>query len=178
MIDGIIAWVNEGYPIWSVIHRVNVENPNEILTEPIIPNPSSFSDCGCLNNNQEDSCPNNIDITSTIIEEIENYVITNIVISMDETIQEFTSKTTYIWNFIETSNKFTRTIHFTSIEVMSDDHDLNFKQFILSYEVKHEQYNLTVLTQLTPLDEETYKNSATIIIFTSAEKSFNTLELF
>ena len=196
MIGGIPAWVNEGYPIWSISHRVTVENPKKILTEPIIPNPYLFSDNSCPNNNQEDCCPNNnqedccthnnqedscpnpnnVDITSTIIEEFENYVITDIVISTDDTIDEFTSKTTYIWNSTETSNKFTRTIHFTSIEVMSDD--LNFKQFTLSYEVKHEQYNLTVITILTPLDEETYKNSATLIIFTSVEKTLNTFEFF
>ena len=43
--------------------------------------------------------------------------------------------------------------------------------YSLSYMVQHEEYNLTLLTTLTPLDAETYNSSFTIINYAPAGKS-------
>ncbi len=179
MLGGIVAWIEAEYPIWSVYHRISVEKVLEddiaIQIDPIIPNLPDPENHECPCQNQGSSCANTREITSSIIEEGENYKKILTAYELDGVYYEFTSILTYLWSDIEIANEYTRSISFISIETMNQD--TNIKNFYLIYNIQHKKYNLSISTKLVPINAELYSNSATVIFFIGAEKSVITFEL-
>jgi hypothetical protein len=73
-----------------------------------------------------------------------------------------------IWSYSELLGGIERKSIFTYIGAPGDEKERLYK---LVYSVLHPEYNLTLITTLTQLDEETYNTSTTQIIFTRGEKS-------
>jgi hypothetical protein len=73
-----------------------------------------------------------------------------------------------IWSYSELLGGIERKCVFTYIGALGDGKEGLYR---LVYSVLHPEYNLTLITTLTPLDGETYNMSTTQIVFTRGEKS-------
>jgi rhodanese-related sulfurtransferase len=175
MLGGIMEWVVNDYPVWALSHRIQVETLNNIIIEPLIPNPPLGCGCPFLDPSQEETCSDDINMDTVILEENEEFITQYSTIIIDGITHEVMTKISYLFNAVRTSDDYTERVEFNFNEISNDDIYTTF--FTLKYEIQHIQYNLTVLTILTPLNSESYDIGTTLLIFTVPEESLHTVEI-
>jgi hypothetical protein len=110
------------------------------------------------------------------VEQDENHKETLVTYKVNDITYEATITQTLLWSHRKENAKANITAKFISTEITAEDISLQF--YSLSYKVRHEEYNLTLLTTLTLLDSETYNSSFTIVNCAPAGKSeLTSLEL-
>lgn len=174
MLGGITAWIEAGYPIYTTYHHVTVDMAGKhVITqiEPLLLYQNGCPSCGCQSCTQNQTCQNNTpsNISVNTLEQDEKHTVTLVTYEVNDTINEVTITQTLLWSYNETNTKTNRTAKFISTEITSEDVSLQF--YSLSYLVQHEEYNLTLLSTLTPRDSETYNSSFTIMNYAPASKS-------
>ncbi|MEM3832830.1 MAG: rhodanese-like domain-containing protein [Thermoprotei archaeon] len=175
MLGGITAWMEAGYPIYTTYHYITVGIVNkEILLQidPLLLHQTVCTSCGCQSCPKNQTCqstnaPSNITVTT--IEQNESVTIKLITFKVNGTTYEVTVTQTLLWSYNELTDKINRTARFVSTEIAAQNMSMQF--YSLSYIVRHKEYNLTVLTTLTPRDSETYNSSFTVINYAPAGKS-------
>jgi len=182
MLGGIIAWIEAGYPIYTTYHHVtvNVEGKHVITQiEPLLLYQTGCMSCGCQLCAQDQTYQNNntpSNVTVTTVEQDENHKETLVTYKVNDITYEATITQTLLWSHRKENAKANITAKFISTEITAEDISLQF--YSLSYKVRHEEYNLTLLTTLTLLDSETYNSSFTIVNCAPAGKSeLTSLEL-
>jgi len=163
MIGGILAWIDSDYPIWTTSHYITVDEITdekfEILIEPLL---LYYSGChSCSENRECSSQSESISITSEVLEQGEDHKIVLITYELNGITYEYIFTYTLLWSYNKFTSKFNKSAYFISTEITSDDFYVQFYQ--LDYSIYHENYNLTIHTQLDPLNSETYNNSFTSI---------------
>jgi rhodanese-related sulfurtransferase len=170
MIGGILAWINAGYPISTTFHHVTVNVVEEEVLLQIEPLLLFQTDCvSCAENQTCDGGFELLNITSTVLEQEENYTLTLVTCEVNGTTYEATIVKTLLWSYNMSTYLANRTASFTSMEITVEDVSMQF--YSLSYIVQHVRYNLTLYTTLTPLNSETYNSSFTIMNYAPAGKS-------
>lgn len=176
MLGGILAWIDAGYPIWTTSHYVVVDIVNEeflMQIEPLLLHQTGPTSC-----EQNQTCPNcskPLNITSTVLEQEDNYTKILLAYEINSTTFEITIAKTLLLSYTERAYNANRTLDFVFTEIATQSSIMQF--YSLSYVVHHLEYNLTVYTTLSPLDSETCNSSFTILNCATAEKpEFPSLE--
>ena len=175
MLGGILAWIEAGYPIYTTYHYVTANVLEEeilLQIEPLLLYQTGCTSCSCQSCVQNQTCPNNnasSNITVITLEQDENHIVTLVTYEVNGTTYEITVAQTLLWSYNETADEVNRTANFILTEITAEDTSLQF--YSLSYIVQHEEYNLTVYTNLVPLDSEIYNSSFTIVNYAPADKS-------
>ncbi|MEM1540740.1 MAG: rhodanese-like domain-containing protein [Candidatus Bathyarchaeia archaeon] len=175
MLGGITAWMEAGYPIYTTYHYVTVGIIDEeilLQIDPLLLHQTGCTPCGCQSCAQNQTGTNTntpSNITITTIEQDENRVTTLITYEVNDTTYQVTVAQTLLWSYNELTDEINRTARFVLTEIAARDTSMQF--YSLSYIVRHEEYNLTLLTTLTPRDSETYDSSFTIMNYAPAGKS-------
>ena len=170
MLGGILAWIEAGYPIYTTFHHVTVNTLGRgvhLETEPLL-----LLQTGCTSCAENQSCPSGnepTNIQSTVLEQEENHTVILLTYEVNGTTFEFTVAKTLLWSYDEVTYETSKTAELISTEITTQDEFWQF--YSLSYLVRHEEYNLTLYTDLTPLDSETYNSSSTVMNYASAGKS-------
>ncbi len=138
MVDGILAWVNKDFPIWTTRHHITVneaDHDSRIIIEPYIkflPDCITCESGGCQYKDSENNSTSEI----TVI-------------------------TTNIWSFEEKTNGLNKSAEFFKKEFIIGN--VSNLLYVVDYLVVHEQYNLRIVTFLEPLDSGIYNSSYTYI---------------
>jgi len=170
MIGGILAWIEAGYPIYTTSHHVTVniiEEEIQLQIEPLL-----LHQTGCASCAQNQTCPGGsklANITSTVLEQDEDHTVILLTHEVNGTTFEVTMTHTLLWSYNGLTDEASRTVSFVSTEIAAEDTSIGF--YSLSYHVQHEEYNLTLYTNLVALDSETYNSSLTIMSYTPAGES-------
>ena len=173
MHGGILAWIDADYPIWTTSHHITVDEITdrkfELLIEPLLLYYSPCLSCneGCTTCNENQECPSqseSISITSTVLEQEEDYKKVLFTYESNGTTYEYIFSHTLLWNYSKITNNFNETAYFISTEIISENFYLQYYQ--LEYFIYHKNYNLTIHTHLDPLNSETYNRSFTYIKYT------------
>jgi len=172
MLGGITAWMEAGYPIYTTYHHVTVNVLDEeilLQIEPLLLYQAGCTSCGCQSCGQNQNYNITPTITITTLKQNETYTLTLVTYEVNDTAYEVAIAQTLLWNYNEASDEANRTAKFISTQITAEGISLQF--YSLSYMVQHAEYNLTLLTTLTPLNSETYNNSFTIVNYVQASKS-------
>ncbi|MEM3875286.1 MAG: rhodanese-like domain-containing protein [Candidatus Bathyarchaeia archaeon] len=175
MLGGITAWMEAGYPIYTTYHYVTVGIIDEeilLQIDPLLLHQTGCTSCGCQSCAQNQTGTNTntpSNITITTIEQDKNRVTTLITYEVNDTTYQVTVAQTLLWSYNELTDEINRTARFILTEITARGTSMQF--YSLSYIVRHEEYNLTLLTTLTPRDSETYDSSFTIMNYAPAGKS-------
>jgi len=178
-LGGIKAWIEADYPIYTTYHYVTVDVVDEEILLQI--EPLLLHQTGCTSCAQNQTCPSgnvSINVQSTVLEQEENHTVILLTYEVNGTTFEVTVARTLLWSYEELTDEVNRTASFVSEEITAEDVSMQF--YSLSYMVQHVEYNLTVYTNLTPLNSETYNTSFTIMSYapagTSEVTSFESVE--
>ena len=177
MLGGITAWIEAGYPIYTTCHNVTVNTTGNrgvhVEIEPLL------LQMGCTSCGENQGCPGDNEVTNvqiTVLEEEEDYTVTLVTYELDGTTFEVTITKSLLWNYSANTYSANTTASFALTEIVTEDNTLEY--YSLSYVVQHAEYNLTIFTNLTPLNPETYNSSFTTVNYTpSAEFAVPSLEL-
>jgi rhodanese-related sulfurtransferase len=176
MLGGILAWIDAGYPIWTTSHYVVVDIVNEeflMQIEPLLLHQTEPAPCA--QNQTCPSCGKPANVTSTVLEQEDNYTKILLAYEINGTAFEITIARTLLLSYTEHAYKVNRTLDFAFTEIKTQGSIMQF--YSLSYVVHHLEYNVTVYTKLSILDSETYNSSFTILNCAPAEKpEFSSLE--
>ena len=170
MLGGILAWIEAGYSIYTTFHHatVNIVDGEILLQiEPLL-----LLQTGCVSCAQDQTCPNGnqpINITFTVVEQEESHTVVLLTYEVNGTTFKVTIARTLLWSYNELTDEINRTATFISTEITAEDKSTQF--YSLSYLIQHTEYNLTLCTQLAPLNLETYNSSFTIMNYAPAGKS-------
>jgi rhodanese-related sulfurtransferase len=170
MLGGITAWMQADYLIATSYHHVSVDmkgNGNNIRLdiEPLL-----GIDCDCCGGAQGcASSSETVDVDKIVIEQGEDYTITLITYSTENTIFEVTQNKSLLWSYEESTATDNTTVQFISTELTMNGESIHFYE--LRYFVQHQNYHLSLHTSLTPLNEDTYNSSLTIVNYAPTGKS-------
>jgi len=170
MLGGILAWIDASYPIYTTSHHVTVDIVDEEILLQI--EPLLLLQTGCIPCAQNQTCPScnePTDIQSTVLEQEENHTVILLTYKVNGTTFEVTIAWTVLWSYNELTDQANRTTRFISTEITAEDTSTQF--YRVSYMVQHVEYNLTLYTNLAPLNAETYNSSFTIMNYAPAGKS-------
>jgi len=147
---------------------VNIVDGEIVLQiEPLL-----LPETGCVSCAENQTCPSGnkpTNITSTVLEQEESHIVILLTYEVNGTTFEVTIAKTLLWSYEGLTDEVNRTASFVSTEITAEDVSMQF--YSLSYLVQHVEYNLTVYTNLTPLNSETYNTSFTIMNYAPADKS-------
>jgi len=164
MLGGILAWIDADYSIWTTSHHVSVGIVNEEISLQI--EPLLLHQTGCFSCAPNQTCPSGngyINITSIILEQDENHTVTLVTYEVNGTSFEVTIVKTVLWSYEELTDNTNRTARFISTEVATENMSTQF--YNLCYHAQHAEHNLTVYTDLSPLNSETYNSSFTTMSY-------------
>ncbi|MCX8204910.1 MAG: rhodanese-like domain-containing protein [Candidatus Nezhaarchaeota archaeon] len=177
MLGGILAWIEAGYPIYTTYHYVTVNVIGKRVStniKPLLLYQAGCTSCGYQLCAQNQIClsagagtPANVMVIT--IEQSEKVTITLITYEVDDVIYEVTVTQALLWSYSELIDEMSKAAAFVSVKVAAGEASIQF--YSLSYIVQHKEYNLTLLTILTPRDSETYDSSFTIVNYAPAGKS-------
>jgi rhodanese-related sulfurtransferase len=173
MLGGIQSWIEAGYPIYTTYHYVTVDiadngRKTQVNIEPLLLHQTGCTSCGGQNSScQSANEPPNI--VSTVLEQEENYTKILVTYEVNGTIYQVTVAHTLLWSYSELVHEANRTENFAKTEITAEDTQIQF--YSLTYLVQNAEYNLTLYTNLVPLNEENYNNSYTIVNYAPAGKS-------
>lgn len=179
MLGGILAWIEADYPIWTTSHKIavnkNIDNKVNFQIEPLLLYYSGSS-CGCENDECSSQSESIGSISYEVIEQGEDQKKVLLTYELKGIIYEYIITTTIIWSYNKITSKFNKSAYFILKEITSDDFYLQFYQ--LDYFIYHEDYKLTIHTQLDPLNSDTYNSASTAIIYVpTSSKTVNSLEV-
>jgi rhodanese-related sulfurtransferase len=167
MEGGILAWIDAGYPVWSISHNVVVEDKGNIEITPIIIESCS---CGCpegdINDLQSDT---EISVEINVLEENGTYKEVLIEYEIDDVSYETLMKRTLLFSSESHSNEANKYYELYYYEISTLDYDRRF--YLLSYQNENTYYNLSITSILTPSDSDFYENVETVIIYQPKDKS-------
>lgn len=170
MIGGITAWIEAGYTVYTTFHNVTVDTTSRrginVEIKPLL------LQMGCTSCNENQECPSESEITNvqiTVLEEEEDYTVTLVTYELNGTLFEFTITKSLLWSYSDQTHRASKTANFTLTEITTEDTSVQF--YSLNYVVQHMEYNLTISTNLTPLNSETYNSSFTVVNYTPVGKS-------
>jgi len=177
MLGGITAWIEAEYPVYTTYHHVTVDITGNkgvhVEIEPLL------VQTGCTSCTQNSTCPSNgesVNVTSTVLEQNETHTIILFTIETNDTVFEQILTRTLLWNYSDNTSTANKTASFTLTEIATENTTTQF--YTLSYVVQHMEYNLTIATELMPLNTETYNTSSTIMNYRPAgESEVTSLEL-
>jgi rhodanese-related sulfurtransferase len=170
MVGGIIAWIEAGYPIWTTSHYVTVNFVDDEILLKIEPLLVRLSSCAsCAQNQTYPSCSNPLNITSTVLEQRENFTKILVTYEVNGTERNITIAETMLWSYKESSDEANRTVTFIFTEFTVDDSSMQF--YSLDYLVNSVNYNLTTHTTLLIVNTESYNGSFTFINYAPIENS-------
>ena len=177
LVGGILAWIDADYPIWTTSHYITVDEITDkkfkLNIEPLL-----LLFTGCSSCSENNACPSDtdpIELTSTVLEQEDNYKVVLITYESNGITYEYILTYTLLWNYSKTTSKFNETAYFISTEIATENMYIQF--YRLMYLMQHENYNLTIHTHLDPLYSETYNNSFTYIKYTPANgKAITSME--
>jgi len=168
MLGGITAWIEAEYPVYTTYHNVTVDTIGRrgihVEIEPLL------VQMGCTSCNENQECPSEItNIQSNVLEDGEDYTVTLVTYELDGTLFEFTITKSLLWSDSKHTYHANKTASFTLTEIATEDTSIQF--YSLNYVVQHVEYNLTIATNLTPLNSETYNSSFTAVNYAPAGQS-------
>ena len=170
MIGGISAWVEAGFPVWSISHNVTINDNRKIDISPNIFDPVGSCSCGCSDNKNV-----NFSYVSTILKENSSYTETYIKYDINGTIYENMISQYLLFSYNETTNTANKTLNFYYYEIQSSNYVKGF--YLLIYAVKDDEFTMKISTRLTPLTSESYNLSLTGITYSNPSKdNITTLE--
>jgi len=168
MLGGILAWIEDGYPIWTTSHYVTVDAADEeilLQIEPLLLHQTGYVPCA-----QNQTCPSDgkpANITFTVLEQEENYTKILLAYEVNGTTFDVTIAKTLLQSYKEYTDEANRTLDFVFTEITTQDSFMQF--YSLSYLICHLEYNITLYTTLSLLNSETYNSSFTTMNYAPAE---------
>ncbi|MDR0493399.1 MAG: rhodanese-like domain-containing protein [Nitrososphaerota archaeon] len=177
VVGGITEWMRADYPTYSPVHHVNVEVVDGKTTTDIEPWLLYTADClpcqDLLENGSTGT--SQLNFNDTIIQQSEDYTLTQSTIEIAGTIIEMLTERTIVWQQTENEPNFNRTMSLSSTISTSQDKMAQF--YALSVQVQHIDYSITINTILSSLDESTYNQSTTFMEYIPAgSKPITTVE--
>jgi rhodanese-related sulfurtransferase len=165
---GINAWLAEGYPISTTLHDAifTVENGDTFVDIK----PNLQSNCGCPGN-QTPSCTDNsiFNYTRSIVAESNNHTMVRMDQSYKGIQRDYTIDQNILWKYNVLTNDLNRTLIFSSTQVTNENSSASTQIYSLREDSNvKDEYNLTIVTTLIPLDSQTYNSSFTNIIYMPA----------
>lgn len=157
-------------PTGTAFHHaiVNVVDGEILLQiEPLSPPETGCESCAGNQGCPSGGKPTNVQLT--VLEQDENHTVILLTYEVNGTTFEVTIARTLLWRYNEVTNEINRTANFVSTEITAEDRSMQF--YSLSYMVQHAEYNLTLYTNLVPLDSETYNSSFTVMSYAPAGNS-------
>ena len=170
MLGGITAWIEAEYPFYTTVHNVTVDTTGRrginVEIEPLL------LQMGCVSCNENPECPSESETTniqSTVLEEGEDYTVTLVTYEVNGTAFEVTLARSLLWSYSTQTHRASKTANFTLTEITTEDKTTQF--YSLNYVLQNAEYNLTISTNLTPLNSETYNSSFTVVDYAPAGQS-------
>ena len=157
MQGGITAWMNCGYPISTTYHTATfstTNNDTEVDIQPLL-----LTDCGC-----NSSQTNSVNTSRTILENDGNNSVVSLQQQYNGTTNQYTINETCLWAYSNITDAVNRTLTFSSATTTWGTQSA--QDYILREDVcVINDYNLSMVTVLEPLDAETYNSSSTGIVY-------------
>ena len=173
MEGGILAWIDAGYPVWSISHNVVVEDKGNIEITPRIIDSCS---CGCPEGDVNDlQNSTEISVEINVLEENETYKEVLIEYEIDEISYETLMKRTLLFSSESHSDGVNQFYKLYYNEYNSPSYTLRY--YLLEYRNKNNNNNLSITSILEISKSNFYESIETLIIYTPKDKSkFITLE--
>lgn len=170
MEGGIIAWSDAGFPVWSIAHNITIEEDGSV---DIIPMILENRECGCTNTDNTSNLFTDIQIESTVLKENDTYREIRYNYTLNNTNYETLEIRSLLFSFETNDSGTIKSFDFYYYEVIRSDSVSNY--YLLKYYSEHEQYKLSITTELTPSNKEFYTSSKTVLVYNPAEKTRNTI---
>jgi hypothetical protein len=170
MLGGIFAWAKAGYPVYTTYHTVSVNPSPGKPTLQIDPALLISENCSSCQSGQTCSSDVQLNVTRNVLLQSGNRTVTAVTEEFNGTKLEYTTDATMLWSYSEFQGNFNRTVTLTSILATRTNGE-STHVLRLYDEVHASDYNLTLLTILTPLDSDTYNNSVTIMNYAPIGKA-------
>lgn len=171
MQDGITAWMQAEYPIYTAYHHVSVDMTNDepvIQIDPYLLYQSTCTTC----QNQTCASTSTMQTNTTKIQESQNSTTWRIELSSNETTVELLVTKTLLLSQTEMSDGYNRTLALSLIQ--STTENASDQVYELKYTAKSNTTNLIFQTSLTPNVDQTYNNSLTMVSYSSTEIPYST----
>jgi len=153
----------------ETFHHITVNIVDEEILLRIEPLVLPGTSCGTCNNAQ--GCPSSNELTKTqftVLEQKENRIVTLVTYEYKNgTTFEFTITTTLLWSYKELTDEINREATLVSTEIYVEGSSAQF--YSLGYSVHGREYNMTLRTELSPLNSEVYENSFTVMYYMPAQ---------
>ena len=162
-------------PETSTFHYVTVDLRYRRPIISITPwNPPTIECASCADQSQCSSIelPN---VEVTLLAQDETRTVFLVRYEVDGSTFEIEVVRTLLWSYTELTDELNRTASFISTEITAEGNTY-MQSYSLNYLVQHDEYNLTLTTDLAPLTSDTYNQSLTVIDYTPTDKLVESME--
>ena len=176
MIGGIDFWVEENNLIWALVHDISITK-SKISIVPYILEPMDIENCPCSENNSGCDVQSNSYYSINIIEENSIYFVQELLIFVNNTlIESFIINTTTLYKEeVITSSEIRKTV-IMQVEIYKIDVIISKYLELASNVQRINDYNMSIITYLTPGQDNSFEKSETLINFKPIDQTYTTLE--